>query len=161
MELKKLSKVKPGTTLVVFGTEREIVEVVNYRGTTSDWINLVSLAETGREVVLEIADSQVRVYLEIQELPLDAETMKPIDDINADVIVIHGSRRFELDEGPSRAKTTSLTKKGTEEGKLKFAVFCPEGEEESDEVVSIENKKGRLIAYHSTGFVPLKEIRVK
>lgn len=161
MELKKLSAVKPGTILVISGgIEREIIRVVDYKGATSGWVDLVSLAETGREVVLEIADRKVRVWLETSEMPLNAETMAPITEISVDVIV-YGTSRFELDEGPSRAKITSTTKEGVEDGKWRFSVFCPEGDEKSDERICVEDKGGRLVVYHSVGFVSAKEIQVK
>ena len=160
MKLKELWAVKPGTILAISGVEREIVKVVDYKGTTSGWINLVSLTEKGREVVLEIADRKVRVWLETSEMPLDAETMAPITEISVDVIV-YGTSRFELDEGPSRAKITSTTKEGVEDGRWRFSVFCPEGDEESDERICVEDKGGRLVVYHSVGFVPAKAIQIK
>ena len=160
MDRKKLLETKPGTILVLPGKELEIVRVSKYKGSTFSVVNLVALAATGREIVLETADRRIRVWLEISEFPLDAETMVPITGIDAEVIIL-GSSRFELWEGPSRAKTTSITAKGTEEGKLRFSVFCPEGNEESDERICLEEKGGRLVVYHSVGFVPIKEIRIK
>ena len=160
MDLKKLLETKPGTILVLPDKELEIIKMVKYKGSTFNLINLVSLAKTGREIVLETEDRKIRLWLEISEPLLDAKTMAPITDIDVEVI-IHGNRRFESWEGPSRAKTVSLTKEGTEEGKLRFTVFCPEGDEKSDERVSVEDKGGRLVVYHSIGFVPIKEIRVK
>ena len=138
MEAQELLKVKVGTVLVISGIEREIVEVLEYKGTTSGWTNLISRAETGREVVLEISGKEARVYLEMQDLPLDAETMKPINDIDVDVIVVPDSRRFELDEGSSRARTNSITSTGTKLGKLRFTVFIPEDDEESKELFSVD-----------------------
>ena len=160
MDRKKLLETKPGTILVLPGKELEIVRVSKYKGSTFSVVNFVSLAATGREIVLETEDRKVRVWLEISELLLDAETMAPITDIDVDLIM-HGNRVFELWEGPSRAKTVSLTKEGTEEGKLRFTVFCPRNEEESDERICIEDKGGRLVVYHSVGFVPIKEIQIK
>lgn len=160
MDRKKLLETKPGTILVLPGRELEIIKAVKYKGSTFNLTNFVSLAETGREIVLETEDRKIRIWLEISELPLDAETMAPITGIDADVIIL-GSSRFELWEGPSRANTTSVTATGTEEGKLRFSVFCLEGNEDSDERICIEEKGGRLVVYHSVGFVPIKEIRVK
>lgn len=160
MDRKKLLETKPGTVLVLPIKELEIVKVVKYKGFTFNLVNLVALAATGREIVLETEGSKIRFWLEISEMPLDAETMAPITDIDVDLIM-HGNRVFELWEGPSRAKTVSLTKEGTEEGKLRFTLFCPRNEEESDELICVEDKGGRLVVYHSVGFVPIEEVRVK
>ena len=160
MDRKKLLETKPGTILVLPGKELEIVRVSKYKGSTFSVVNLVALAATGREIVLETEDRMIRVWLEISELLLDAETRAPITGIDADIVIM-GSSRFELWEGPSRAKTISITAKGTEEGKLRFSVFCPEGNEDSEERICVEDKGGRLVVYHSVGFVPIKEIRVK
>ena len=161
MKLKELIETKPGTVLVLpRGEELDIFKVVKYRGATDGWINLVSMSETGRETVLEIEDRKVRDWREMLGLPLDAETMAPITEISVDVIV-YGTSRFELDEGPSRAKITSTTKEGVEDGRWRFSVFCPEGDEESDERICVEDKGGRLVVYHSVGFVPAKAIQIK
>ena len=160
MKLKELMETRPGTVLVLPKEEElDIFKVVNYEGATSGWINLVSMAG-GREIVLEIEDRNVRDWREASELPLDAETMIPIKDIGVEVI-IHGKRRFELYEGPSRAQTTSVTKDGTENGKLRFSVFKPEDDKKSKERVCLEDRGGRFVVYHSVGFIPVKEIQVK
>ena len=161
MEIKELLEVSPGNVLVVCGIERKVAEVLRYTAKTSTWTNLVSLADTGREVVLEITAEEVRIYLEMSDLPLNAETMKPVADIGVDVIIVHESRRFEKDEGPSRAKTQSFTKEGIKPGEVRFAVFTPEDDEESEELVAVEERNGRLVAYHSSGLVPLEDIQLK
>ncbi len=160
MKLKELMETKPGAILVLPSIELEIVKSVKYKGATSGWIDLVSLAKTGREIVLEIEDRKIRPWLEEWELLLDAETMAPITDIDVEVI-IYATHRFKKIEGPSDAKIVSLTKEGTEKGKLRFAVFCPEDDEESEERICVEDKGSRFIVYHSVGFVPVKEIQVK
>lgn len=161
MKLKELLEIKPGATLLLLGEALDIVKVVKSRGATSSWIEFVALAETGREIALEVEDRKVRVWLETSELPLDAKTMAPVTSLDADRI-IYGVTPFELTEGPSRARAESITKEGVELAKIMFAVFSPEeGDEDSDERVCLEEKSGRLTAYHSVGFVPAKEIQAK
>ena len=160
MEAKKLLETEHGTILVISGAEQEIVNAVKYRGSTSSWANLVAIAVTGREVVLEVNLEEARLYLEMKDLPIDAETKEPITSIDAEIMIFEG-RRFELEEGPSRAKTTSSTKDGVKQGKLRFTVYVPEDDEESDECVALEEKDGRIVVYHSMGTVPFDEIQIK
>ncbi len=160
MKLKELMKIKPGAILLLSGTELDISKVIECVGASSGWTNLVSLARTGQEVVLEIEDRKIRVWLEKQKLPLDVVTMASMTDINTSVI-IYDDARFKLCEGPSQAKTTSITKEGAESGKLRFSVFCLEDYEEIDERMCVEDRGGRLVAYHSPGFFSIKNIRVK
>lgn len=146
--LEALQKVQPGEAITVKGKTFTVDEIVDYVLGDFSWRNLVSHVETGKEVVLEIAEGQIRRWDEVEA------------DIDAPTLAVEYKDEVYYRDEAGKAHTTSQSKDGgTEEAEVPYWVY----EAPSGKRLSIELRDGlKLYIYFSEKkTIPAKAIRVK